>query len=294
MTGDALGIVFDKDAASAVFTLPLSDGRFEKEFADYLRGLGRSRPSVLLAFPPKAAGTFFRSAVIVAINGQLLRTAHANGGRDSAFYMPTFILYYAGNTPAATMVSHVHMQALPANRHFIEAFDLKPVIMVRSIPDMLASYCDMLEADPATPDNWLNMLLPSGFAQMDLATRADFLIDMVGPWYASYFATWFDYAAAAPERVCILHYRDFAADSATALEKVLAHSGVPRSPAECRLAIKNVWSERTQFRYNKGVEGRGRQRFTPEQLARLGRMLDYYPGLAPHRNELLPSAIPQP
>jgi hypothetical protein len=278
--------------ANAAFSPPNCDGSFDPEFEDYLNILGATRPSIVLAFAPKAAGTYLRSAAIAAVNGQLVRTVHAQGGRDASFYLPTFLIYYAGNFPARTLVTHVHMQALPANRHFIEAFDLKPVIMVRSIPDMLASYCDMLEADPATPDNWLNMLLPSDFAQMDPMARADFLIDMAGPWYASYFATWFDYAAVAPERVCILHYGAFAADSATALETVLTHAGVPRGSAECRLAIENVWSERAQFRFNKGVEGRGRQRFTPEQLARLGRMLDYYPNLAPHRELLLPT--PQP
>ena len=283
-------IAFDRDAASAVFTPPQSDGRFSDEFGAYLRRLGGTRPSIILAFPPKAAGTFFRSAAIVATDGQLLRTVHASGGRDSTFYLPIFILYYAGNTPSATMVSHVHMQALPANRHFIEAFDLKPVVMIRAIPDMLASYGDMLEADPGTSDNWLNARLPANFPAMTVEDRGDFLIDMFGPWYASYFETWLDYASQAPERVCVLRYRDFVADSAGALETTLRHSGLARSRAECQLAIDNVWEERDKFRFNKGVEGRGHQRFTPAQLTRLGRMLDYYPGLAPYRDQLLPPA----
>jgi hypothetical protein len=285
-----VNIAFDRDAASAVFTPPRSDGDFADEFGDYLRGLGRRRPSVILAFPPKAAGTFFRSAAIVAINGQLVRTVHAMGGRDGSFYLPIFILYYAGNMPDKTMVTHVHMQALPANRHFIEAFNLKPVIMIRSIPDMLASYGDMLEGDPQTSDNWLNVRLPPHFMEMTQEARNDFLIDMFGPWYASYFATWLDYADQAPQRVCILRFRDFAADAATVLQKALDHSGVARTQGECKLALDNVWEERRRFRFNRGVEGRGRQRFTSAQIARLERMLDYYPGLAPHRGELIPPA----
>ena len=67
-----------------------------------------------------------------------MRTVHAQGGRDASFYLPTFLMYYAGGFPARPLVTHVHMQALPANRHFIEALDLKPVIMMRAIPDMLA------------------------------------------------------------------------------------------------------------------------------------------------------------
>ena len=33
--------------------------------------------------------------------------------------------------------AHIHMQALPGNCRILEAFDIKPAIMVRTIPDML-------------------------------------------------------------------------------------------------------------------------------------------------------------
>ena len=87
------------------------------------------------------------------------------------------------------------MQALPANRHFIEALDLKPVIMIRAIPDMLASYADMLEADPHVAGQ-LAQYPPAAELRGAVAeAKGDFLIDMIGPWYASYFATWLEYAA---------------------------------------------------------------------------------------------------
>ena len=48
-----------------------------------------------------------------------------------------------------------------------------------------------------------------------------------------------------------------------------------------------VWEERASFRYNQGVSGRGRTHFTPAQIARLARQLDFYPDLAPYRDMLL-------
>jgi hypothetical protein len=281
-------IAFDADAANAVFAVPRCDGAFEPEFAAYLKRLGRARPSLLLAFAPKAAGTYLRSAACVATGGALVRTVHAQGGRDASFYLPTFILYYAGNFPAQPMVTHVHMQALPANRHFIEALDLKPVVMIRAIPDMLASYADMLDGDSASPDNWLNIRLPPHYAAMEEEARGDFLVDMMGPWYASYFATWLEYAAAAPDRVCLVRYDDFRADPAATLEAMLAHAGLARSRSECRMALDAVWEERGQFRFNRGVSGRGRTRFSPAQIARLERQLAFYPGLAGWRDALIP------
>jgi len=278
----------DERLANAAFSSPNCDGSFTPDFADYLNDLGAMRPSVVLAFAPKAAGTFLRSAAIAAVGGALVRTVHAQGGRDANFYLPTFLLYYAGNFPPRPLVTHVHMQALPANRHFIEALDLKPVIMVRAIPDMLASYADMLDANPHSPDNWLNIRLPQNYAALSPMAKNDFLIDMIGPWYASYFATWLEYAEESPGRVCILDYDNFLAEPVAALEMLLVHSGLPQPRAVCQVALDAVWESRAKFRFNKGASGRGLGRFTREQLARLGRQIDFYPNLAVIRDRLIP------
>ena len=273
--------------ANAAFSPPNCDGSFDPEFEDYLNDLGATRPSVVLAFAPKAAGTYLRSACVAAVGGALVRTVHAQGGRDASFYLPTFLLYYAGGFPARPLITHVHMQALPANRHLIEALGLKPVIMIRSIPDMLASYADMLDGDPLSPDNWLNMRIPENFPSLSDAAKADFIIDMMAPWYVSYFSTWLEYAKA-DNRVLILDYDEFRANPDATLMTLLAHSGLPRSFEACRRALDAVWEDRSEFRFNKGVSGRGRARFTAVQIARLERQIDFYPDLAAMKNRLIP------
>jgi hypothetical protein len=281
-------IFLDPKATNAAYAQPRNDGSFPPEFEAYLNELGESRPSVVLAFAPKAAGTFLRTAATDAVDGQLVRTVHAHGGRDASFYLPTFLLYYAGNFPAKPLVTHVHMQALPGNRHFISALRLRPAIMLRAIPDMLASYADMLEPDPLSPENWLNIRVPISYPSLENEAKADFLVDMMGPWYASYFATWVDFAAQAPGQVLVLNYEDFRADPVTALEKLLDHSRLSRSRQQCQDALDGVWKERGRYRYNQGVSGRGAIRFNPAQLARLRRQVDFYPVLAPLRDTLIP------
>jgi hypothetical protein len=279
---------FDIEAAHAAFSLPNCDGSFHQDFQHYLRELGETRASVVLAFAPKAAGTFLRSAAIVAIDGQLVRTVHAQGGRDATFYLPTFLAYYTGNFPTRPLVTHVHMQALPANRHFFEALDLKPVVMMRAIPDMLASYADMLRADPQSPDNWLNIRLAPDYGALDQGAQNDFLIDMMGPWYASYFSTWLEYAALMPDRVLLLDFDEFRDDPVSTLERLLTHAGMPRPRTVCQAALDAVWEERHDFRFNQGISGRGRTRFTADQIARLERQLAFYPNLAKVRDVLIP------
>ena len=289
-----MSLQLDERLAKAAFSSPNCDGSFTPDFAEYLGDLGAMRPSIVLAFAPKAAGTFLRSAAAIAVGGVFVRTVHAQGGRDASFYLPTFLLYYVGGFPAPPLVTHVHMQALPANRHFMDALDLKPTIMIRAIPDMLASYADMLDRDPHSPDNWLNIRLPQNYAVMPSLAKNDFLIDMVGPWYASYFATWLEYAAEYPGRVCVLDYDRFIAEPVPALETLLAHAGMACPREVCRAVLNATWDSRADFRFNKGVSGRGLQRFSREQIARLERQLDFYPNLAAIRDRLIPPSTASP
>ena len=281
-----MSIPFDEEAGNAIFSTLDVNGAFRPEIAAYLREIGQARPSVVLAFAPKAAGTFLRTAAIDAIGGQLVRTVQAQGGRDAQFYLPIFLMYYAGGFPARPLVTHAHMQALPANIHFIEALDLKPVIMVRPLPDMLVSYLDMLE-DSQAPETWLNIQIPAGWRDFSDTAKADFLIDMMAPWYASYFATWLDYAGR-DGRVLVLDYDEFRADPAHSLECLLLHSRFHVTRAACQAALDAVWQDRHDFRYRQGVSGRGAARFTPAQMDRLRHMLAFYPQLAPWMERLIP------
>jgi len=279
--------VLDAASVNVLFHQPKPDGSYDGNARMHLRELGKKRPCVLLAFPPKAAGTYFRTAVIAAVGGQLVRVVHAQGGRDATPYLPTFVNYFNGGVSERTLVSHIHMQALPANINFLESFGIRPIIMTRSIPDMLASYWDMLMKDPKAMQDGLNCRIPPNFRQMPDTQKGDFMIDIMGPWYASYFATWLEYADDAPDQVCVLDYSEFTDDPAGTLMRAVAHVGLPRSREECEKALGIVWERRDQYRYNKGETGRSARYFAPAQIARLARMLDFYPNLKSHRDTLL-------
>jgi hypothetical protein len=278
---------FDNGSLTALFVSPANDGKFPRNVQATLTRLGQRRPVVLLAFPPKSAGTYLRTAICDAVNGQLVRVGHAQGGRDTTPYLPTFLHYYSGGVCTGPMVGHAHMQALAANRHFLEAFDIKPVIMLRSIPDMLASYWDMLETDAQARQDGLNCLIPENFAEMTAAAKADFMIDVLGPWYASFFATWLRYAEERPGRVCVLTYNEFKSDPAATMERALAHARLPRTRAQCAQSLDRAWATRSSLRFNKGEAGRGSRYFAPGQRNRLARMLGHYKQLASMMDVLL-------
>jgi hypothetical protein len=278
--------VIDSNAVQAIFALPQPDGAFEGPVLQYLRETGTRRPILLLAFAPKAAGTYLRQAAIETLDGQLVRLVHAQGGRDGTLYLPNLLTCYL-DAAAPPIVSHVHMQALAANRHFIAALGLKPVIMLRDVADMLASFLDMLEIDPLARAEGLNCLVPTDFAELSPEAKRDFMIDVIAPWYASYFATWRSFAMEDPQTVLVLRYGEFCRDPLNTLEAMLKHAGFAVSRDECEYGLASVWSERDAFRFNKGVAGRGWAYFSSDQRNRLRRLLSYYPQLTPWMDELL-------
>jgi hypothetical protein len=279
----------DSAAIRAMMDQPLPDGSFKDETARYLRETGARRNLLFLAFAPKAAGTYFRQAAMHAIGGQLIRMVHAQGGRDGTPYLPNLLVCLL-DQGTLEPVTHIHMQALAANRNLIEALGIRPVIMLRSVPDMLASFMDMLDADAAARAEGLNCQVPGDFVTFDQARKTDFMIDVIAPWYASYFATWKTFAVEAPERVCVLHYDDFRADPAATLHAALTHAGFVVSRKKCSQALEKVWQERGKFRFNQGRQGRGGEYFSPAQLEKLRRMLSYYPQTAPWLGELMGGA----
>lgn len=282
-----MAATIDGKAVTAVFTQPRIDGSFPSGLAEYLNAISLRRPVLLFAFAPKAAGTFLRSAAIDAVGGQLVRISHALGGRDTQPYLPVLVHYYLGGVCDGPLVAHAHMQALSANRHLLEILGIRSIIMLRSIPDMLASYWDMLTESAEARAEGLNCIIPDEFPDFSDAQKADFMIGMIAPWYVSYFATWLTYKKEEPLDVCVLRFADFVKDPAAVLETALKHAELSRTRAQCQYALDGAWKGRGELRFNKGTEGRGKEYFSPAHLERLARMMSFHPILADHAAELL-------
>lgn len=277
----------NKRITNLVFSLPNQDGSYSADCQNVLDQFSIRRQVLLFIFPPKCGGTFLRSAAIKAIDGQLIRTCYAQGGREAQFYLPTFLQYYLGGLPDQVLVSHVHMQGRAGNYNLIEALNLKPVTMVRSISDMLVSTRDMFMNEAGSMAESVPCYVPEAFSEYDEARKADFLMDMLAPWYVSFYASWFEYINKNPGRFLVLKFDDLMDSPAELLKNILDHAGVPQSLETCQQSLDIVWAGRKQFRYNKGVPGRGAGYFSPAHFERLQKMIAQFPSLAGWEDDLL-------
>jgi hypothetical protein len=161
--------------------------------------------------------------------------------------------------------------------------------MLRSLPDMLASFWDMLDVDPAARAEGLNCIVPADFTGFSAVQKADFMVDIVAPWYASYFASWKTYVDEAPKEVCVLRYRNFRQNAAESFHAALTHAGFVISRRACEAALARAWADRDSFRYNKGTEGRGHSYLSPRHIAEIARKLSHYPQLNAWMSDLMPA-----
>jgi hypothetical protein len=281
-----MGVQIDNNAIQAIFMSPRYDGKFEGQLLEYAQALSKSRKMLVLPFAPKVGGTFFTQSAIYALGGQLIRTLHAGGGRDGTFYLPTVMLAFL-DTDAPHPVTHIHMQALVSNRNFIEAFDLRPVIMVRSIPDSLASFWDMMEATEYMRVEGFQSVVPKDFLKLSKEAKESFLVDMFAYWFVSYYASWMAYLEVASDRICVLRYTDLKANPASTLERALTHAGFSVTPEQCAEGVERATDQKTLLRFNKGIVGRGRKYFSDVHLQKIASMMKHYPQLKPWADELM-------
>lgn len=280
----------DVVALSAAFAQPEMDGTFTGPLGDYLKNISQRRPVLLFAFPPKSAGTFLCTATVIAAGGHLVRAVHAQGGREAQLYLPVFLDYFNGGVCDGPMGVHAHMSARPGNVHFFEALGIRPIIMVRPLPDMLASLSDMFDTEPVSRSENISGAVPEDFPNFSREEKADFLTEIIAPWYVTYFASWFAYAEKAPERVLVLHYADLLKDPQAMTEACLHHVGLNVPPVVVKAACEGVWKARDKVRFNKGIAGRGRDYFSPAHIARMQHMMTHFPVLMRHMNELFQSS----
>lgn len=280
-----MAVLVNNIAVRAVFAQPLPDGSFERPVREFLHSMGSRQPILLLAFAPKCAGTYFPEAAIQALNARSIQISRHGGTLD----LPTLLgAFLDGHTQPG--VAHLPMQALAGNRQFIQALGLKPVIMIRNIADMLASFLDMLDVDPSAGAGGLPCQIPANFRALDRETKLDFALDWIAPWYVTYYASWKSFVDEAPGPVCVLRYRELRANPAETLYRSLAHAGFATTRFDALKAVERMRTRPDSHRYNMGVSGRGMDCFPEKHHARLQKLLSYHPQLADWAAELLGEA----
>lgn len=222
---------------------------------------------LFIACVPKSASTFLKNLLVNLTGYRDLFTVYAAGQSEHELYLPTL-----RDSAHLDTVTQQHCRASDANVHLMQAFGIRPVVLVRNIFDSVMSLIDFYNKG-AFQTSYARADWPA----LDEETKIDLLIENVIPWYFQFVASW-DLAEKQKRlEVLWLSYEDLIADKTSSVLRVLEFYGLGASSRGIEERIGEIESEGQRIRFNKGVKGRGRSGLSDRQKEQIRRLTRYYP-----------------
>ena len=229
-----------------------------------------AKPSVLVAAMPKSGSTFV-STVFSLVSGY--RKAHYVYGWErnaQDLYLPRLV-----QCMGIPVVVQQHTVATGPNIELIRVFNLRTVVLVRDIFDVVASILDhSTSEDFRGPAGFLT----EDYLHFDDETKLDMIIDSILPWYFGFFVSWKE-AEANGLPVYWLRYGEAIAGDVRPLCDALRFCEVTAGAEDVQDAIVAAKAEPQKIRFNKGINGRGRPLLNEHQRQRIESLARYYPSV---------------
>jgi hypothetical protein len=222
---------------------------------------------IFIACAPKSGSSFLKN-LLVNLSGYVDAFMVASPGQfEQELYLPTLQA-----TAHLDTVTQQHARASDANIHLMQAFGIKPVVLVRNIFDSVMSLLDFYDRGA-----FQNSYFRGDWQTLDADTKIDLLIDNLVPWYFQFVASWA--LAERQKRVDVrwLTYEELIADKTTNILKVLEFYGLGAARRGVEQRIREIESEGRKIRFNKGVTGRGKTGLSDRQKERIRSLARYYP-----------------
>jgi tetratricopeptide (TPR) repeat protein len=239
------------------------------ELADFTTDINKEQlgSHIFIACVPKSASTFLKNLLVSLTGYRDVFMVYAAGQTEHELYLPT--LREAAHLDTVTQQ---HCRASDANVQMMQAFNIKPVVLVRNIFDSVMSLLDFYNKGA-----FYNSYFRADYQSLDEETKIDLLIDNVIPWYFQFVASWSLVEKQKSLEIFWLSYEDLIADKPAAVQNVLRFYGLGAALRGIEQKIKETESEARKTRFNKGVAGRGESGLSVRQKERIRRLARYYP-----------------
>lgn len=234
--------------------------------------LSQGRTAVFLACMPKTASTFAVKALSRATGFETVNLVDVFRDNEQNLYLPKLI-----DTCATDMVLHQHCKATNRNLELMVEYNIRPVILVRDLLDILVSLYDHFHNEsPISPFAFAY----EGFFDLDEEGRKWLLVRMAAPWLVQFYASWYTCSALKKQiNTFWLSYADFMANKTGAMASILDYYGLEHDHAVVGKALEEVSSDRSGTRFNVGRQGRGKDFFSLEQKKCVAAFLECYPAV---------------
>ena len=222
---------------------------------------------LFIACVPKSASTFLKNLLVKLTGYRDLFTVYAAGQSEHEIYLPTLREFADVDT-----VTQQHCRASDANVHLMQAFGIRPLILVRNIFDSVMSLLDFYNRGA-----FQTSFFRADWLGLDEETKIDLLIENVIPWYFQFVASWDLTEKQKRLEVHWLSYEELVRDKSSSVLKVLEFYGLGASGRSVEQRIREIESDERKIRFNKGVAGRGNSGLSGQQKDQIRRLTRYYP-----------------
>lgn len=236
--------------------------------ADYAPGIDESElgTSALIACMPKSGSTFLKTALCALTQWPEAVLTYAYMQNEEELYLPFLRTFARTDT-----VTQQHVRATLPNLQMMQAFRIRPVVLVRNLFDVVVSYTDFFEAGAR-----INTFFAGRWEGLTRARKLDLVIDNFVPWYAAFYASWSDVMTHGLLDCFFLRYEDMIADKPGTMEALAEFYSLDKSPEACAAAVELVDGRKDITRYNKGRAGRGEE-LSDAQKDRIRHLAGYFP-----------------
>lgn len=221
---------------------------------------------VLIACMPKSGSTFLKETLCGLTGWPDTFLSYAYLQNEQEIYLP-----YLQRAASSNTVTQQHCRATGPNTQILQAFGIRPVILVRRLDDIVLSLSDFYDGG-ATVNTFYRDVWPT----LDQSGKYDLIIDHVMPWYASFYASWERVARLKKLDCLFVTYEEMIADKPAMVAAIADYLQLGKTAEECAAAVQAVDGDAEKTRFNKGRAGRGAAALDNDQKARLRKLLGIY------------------
>nr|WP_203293154.1 hypothetical protein [Luteirhabdus pelagi] len=171
------------------------------------------------------------------------------------------------------ILSKHHTLATNPNIELFVKYQIKPIILIRNIPDVIISLRDHI----AKTLIWPHFFVPKDFGEWENAKQYDFLIDLATPWYIFFYVSW---TKAIQDKILVakmINYNDFNTNSPQVIKETLEFYGFNFNLSSIEQSINNIKKmPRNLNRINKGEINRGQNLLSNLQIEKIKAYTKHY------------------
>jgi hypothetical protein len=226
--------------------------------------------------PPKTGSTWISMMLSWALDWQTMSLIASPGRGEQEIRVTRMFTNYPGNL----FLPHTHTKASEATIGFVKGYNVKVIMPIRNLLDTLTSAHDHLTTlGPRLPCGFIS----STFKSLTPDEQRTVVINIMVPWYVSFYASW---AYAIAEHGIKVHFVDYDAmlrDARKELVSALSFIGVKRTDRVIDRAVDEAATKPTRF--NKGVTGRGETHFSITEIQKIDEIVQC------HKDPIITSMI---